>query len=171
MKPLVPTAFAAAALLALPAAAQPGPQPRMKQLQVTPPAGFVVGKADRQGTNQVVEWVPRGETVQRYTKIIRLNSFVARPGTAPGAVMGTFVERYKAMCARASAVPMVLGGGASGVRVDCPRHPRTGRPETVFARAISVAPAIAVVQYSNPYFTMPGEAAQARDFLGRVGVR
>lgn len=177
MKPLA--LIATFVLTSAPAAAQYGPSParpappagRTKQVQLPPIPNFVVGHSQRAGTSQIVEFVPRGQTVQRYNKMITLSSFVVKPGVTPPAILSAFAQRYRAACPRASVSPIVLGGGNGGVRIDCPRHPKTGKPETVFARAVSAYPAMAIVQYMTTYFTMPAEAAQARDFLGRVSVR
>ena len=182
MKPLTLFVIAATAVCA-PAAAQypsgygqgrpaaPPPPNRTRQVDLRPPADFVVANTQRQGTSQTVEWVPRGQTVQRYNKVITLNTFVAKPGLTPSTVLTAFAQRYRAACPRAAVAPIILGGGNTGVRIDCPRTPRTGKPETVFARAVAAYPAMAIVQYATTYYTMPAEAAQARDFLGRVAVR
>lgn len=183
MKPLIWTMAAIATAAAVPTLAQypgisqsrPNPpranQPRTRQVYIPPIPNWTVGHSQRVGTNQIVEWVPRGQTVHRYTKMITLNSFVPRPGVTPNAVLSNFAQRYRAACPRTTVVPVRLSSGYSGVRMDCPRNPTTGRPETVFARALSVYPAMAIIQYMTTYVTMPTEAAQAREFLGRVGIR
>ena len=182
MKPLTLLMIGATAL-GVPAAAQypsgygqsrpaapPAPN-RTRQVDIRPPADFVVANTQRQGTTQIVEWVPRGQTARSYDKVITLNTFVAKPGLTPPAVLSAFAQRYRAACPRATVAPIVLGGGNTGVRIDCPRTPRTGKPETVFARAIAAYPAMAIVQYATTYFTMPAEATHAREFLARVAVR
>lgn len=173
MKPLVPMIAAAVMALApTSAAAQPrGPQPRMQQLMLKPPGNFVVGHSQRVGTQQIVEWVPRGQTVKRYTKMITLNSFVPRAGIGPSSVMESFSSRYRNACRGTRVSHMSLGGGKTGIRMDCPRSPMTGKPETVFARAIPMRPAMAIVQYMTTYTAPPGEAAFAREFLGNASVR
>ena len=158
------SAFAAA----LPAAAQPGPT---RQVQLPPLPGFVPGHAQRAGDQQIVEFVPRGQTVQRYTKMVTMTSFRTRPGVSTDQLQRAFVQRYGATCPGARVQAMNLGGGNTGARIDCARHPRTGKPETNFVRVVNVAPAAAIVTYMTAYAPSPTEAYFARDFLGRIAVR
>lgn len=171
MKPLGPivAAIAAAAFVA-PLGAQP-PQPRTRQVQLPPLPGFVPGHSQRLGDQQIVEFVPRGQTVQRYTKLVTLTSFRTRPGVTGDQLLRAFVQRYGAGCPRAQVRALDLGAGNRGARIDCPRHPKTGRPETNFVRVVPAYPATAIVSYMTTYLAMPSEAAFARDFLGRVAVR
>lgn len=167
MKPVL---IAVAALAALtPATAQQRVPNR--QVALPPLPGFVPGYSQRAGRQSIVELVPRGQTVQRYTKMVTLNTFPVAPGMTANQTLVNFANRYQAACPRTTAAVMNLGGGNQGVRLDCPRNPKTGKRETVFARAVAMSPEMAIVQYMTTYLAMPGEAAFARDFLGRVSVR
>ncbi len=166
MKSLIP--LIAVAVVAVPVAAQPG---RTRQVQLPPLPGFVPGHGQRVGNQQIVEFVPRGQTVQRYTKMVTMTSFPARPGISTDALLRAFVQRYNGGCPGARVAAMNLGGGNRGARIDCVRHPRTGKPETNFVRVVDARPAVAIVSYMTAYAPSPTEAYFARDFLGRVAVR
>lgn len=167
MKPIVILAVATI-LLGSPATAQPG---RTRQLYLPPLAGFGPPQGQRAGQSQMIEMVPRGQSLQRYSKIVTVTTFPARPGISADQLLRAFTQRYVAGCPRAQVRPIDLGGGNRGARIDCTRHPRTGRPETTFVRAAVGQPAVAIASYMTTYFTMPGEATVARDFLGRIGFR
>lgn len=133
--------------------------------------GFQIGSQQQAGRAVLVELVPTGQTVQRYTKMITL---VTTPGAGqmPSANFVTlFAKRYLATCPGSRATPVPMGKGLAGIRIDCSRHPKTGKPETVFARALPVGPDMALVQYMTTYMTMPAEAQFARTYLGSVTLR
>ena len=166
MKVLIP--LLAAALLSPPVAAQPG---RTRQVQLPPLPGFVPAHGQRAGNQQIVEFVPRGQSTQRYTKMVTMTSFPVRPGVTTDALLRAFVQRYGAGCPGARVAAMNLGGGNRGARIDCARHPRTAKPEATFVRVVDARPAVAIVSYMTTYAPSPTEAYFARDFLGRIAVR
>jgi hypothetical protein len=155
-------AFASSGMLA-PASAQ-------RQVSLPAAPGFVIGNQQRAGRQILVELVPAGQSVNRYTKMISLQTFPNVAATVPpGSFMNAFTRRYLAACPRAQAQMMSLGGGKSGMRIQCPLHPNTGKPETVFARAFPVGRDMAMTHVTLKYVAMPGDAAWARDYVARVG--
>lgn len=169
------SALIAAALTSVlaPAAVAQLPQQRVpdRQVELPPLPGFVPGYSKRVGRQSIVEFVPRGQTVQRYSKMVTLTTFPVAPGMTEAAVLGGFAKRYQAACGGTTVSVVPLGNGRAGVRMDCSRNPTTGKRETVFARAVSMNPEMAIVQYMTTYLTMPAEAQFAREFLGKVTVR
>lgn len=134
-------------------------------------AGFHIGNQQQAGRAVLVELVPVGQTVQRYDKMITLRT-TADAGRIPSATyVATFAKRYMATCPGSTANAVNMGGGTAGIRIDCSRHPNTGKPETVFARALPVGPDMALVQFMTAYMTMPAEAQWARNYLGSITLR
>lgn len=133
-------------------------------------AAFHIGNQQQAGHAVLVELVPVGETVQRFIKMITLQT-TPGAGQMPSATyVALFAKHYIASCPGSTAAPVPMGKGA-GIRIDCSRHPKTGRPETVFARALPVGPDMALVQVMTAYMTMPAEAQWARSYLGSVTLR
>jgi len=160
--------FGMAALLLAQGAAAQIPN---RQVIMPPTPDFVPGYQARQGRQTIVEFVPRGQTVRNFTRMITLQTMPVAPGLTAASALARFGQGYVGRCPRASARTVPLSNGASGIRIDCPRHPATGRAETVFVRAIAMPPEMALVHITTKYFTMPAEAGWARDYLGRVGIR
>ena len=133
--------------------------------------GFQVGNQQQSGRAVLVELVPVGETVQRFTKMITLQTTPGAGQTSSATYVAMFAKRYLASCPGSTATPVPMGKAAAGIRIDCSRHPKTGKPETVFARAFPAGPDMAMVQYMTAYLTMPTEAQFARTYLGSVTLR
>lgn len=142
-----------------------------RQVLLPPAPGFVPGYSAKQGRQTIVEFVPKGETVKRFTRMITLQTVPAPRGMTDAQFLAGFAKTYIARCPRAKAIVVPFSNRQAGVRIDCPRHPATGQAETVFARAIAIAPEMAIVHYTSKAFVLPKEAGWARDFLGRVTVR
>lgn len=147
---------------AAPAAAQ--------RLTMPSPPGFVLGYEGRQGANLVREFVPRGETVKNYRRMISSHR-LAGMGRVPGPTfVANWAKAYIARCPGATAAAVPFGRTAAGIRIDCRRHPATGRPDTVIARAINAGPDMFLVFVTFRYLPQPREAQWARDQLGAIAV-
>ncbi len=96
------------------------------------------------------EYVPRGETVENWTRMVTLQRFGYRAGMTPAAVLARTAALMQAACPGATVTPgesVPLAGHVSAtIRVDCPRNPQTGKPETMFARAVLGDDALHMVQ-------------------------
>ncbi|WP_162875453.1 hypothetical protein [Sphingomonas crusticola] len=138
-----------------------------RNLMLPPVPGFVEGYRQTQGQNAILELVPRGQNVNNYTKMVTMQR-VAGTRVPANRFLAEFARRYQASCPRAAVLAQPMGV-AGGVRLDCPRHPRTGRTETVLARAIDDGTGIYLVHFTFKYIPAPGETRWARDYLGRVG--
>ncbi len=165
----IPRLIVLAAIAALPVAL-PAQVPD-RQVFLPPAPGFVPGYSAKQGRQSIIEFVPKGETVKKFTRMITLQTLPAPRGMTDAQFLAGFTKTYLSRCPRAKAIVVPMAGKQAGVRIDCPRHPATGQPETVFARTIAIAPEMAIVQYTSKAFVLPKEAGWARDFLGRVTVR
>lgn len=169
MHPIGLAALAAVACLAFSGAvpAQEGRAVPERKVELPAETGLVVGHQARQGRAVLVELVPAGESVQRYTRMVTLQTMPGMGGISEGEILGRFTDLYRARCPKSTSAPLA----PSGIRIDCPLHPATGRMETVFARALDLAPDGAIVHITLTTLPMPADSRWARDYLARVAVR
>jgi hypothetical protein len=104
--------------------------------------GFVEAHRVERPHGMIVEWVPEGETVQSWTRIITVQRFgEAATRQRPHDVIGNMAEGLPASCPGgvSGAVERlrVSGRPAARFRADCARNPGTGLPETLFALAVA----------------------------------
>jgi hypothetical protein len=108
-----------------------------------PPApGFVVGFDKANAEQAIVERVPTGESVERWTRMLTSQRFVGRardPG--PRQLLANIQNLMKNGCPGGSTTQIVdltvSGRPAARMRSDCPRNPQTGLPETFFILAFA----------------------------------
>jgi hypothetical protein len=150
------------------AASAPAQGPGLN-VKLPPAPGFAIGYQARSGRQVLVELVPTGESVKNFNRMISMQTFPGMGRVRPPVFIAEFTKRYRGGCPR-SIVNVVPLGRDGGVRIDCPRHPNTGRTETVIARAIPVGPDMALVHITLKYTPLPREAQWARDYLGRVTI-
>lgn len=122
------------------AAAQGGGAPEWIGRAEVP--GFVEGHRVERPYGMIVEWVPEGETVQSWTRIITVQRFgEAATRQRPREVIANMARDLSASCPGGvpSAVETlrVSGRQAARFRADCALNPGTGLPETLFALAIA----------------------------------
>jgi hypothetical protein len=154
-------ALLAAAAIAAPAAAAPLLMPAVP--------GYQLAHSQKNATGAIAEYVPKGETVRNYSRMITTHLLGGFGKVPSPQLIKEFVGRYVAGCpgAKVMGVPM---GASAGARIDCTRHPRTGRTETVFARAIPAGPDQYLAHVTYRYIPMPKETQWARDFLGAMKI-
>jgi len=104
--------------------------------------GFVIGFEKANAEQSIVERVPAGETVERWTRMLTSQRFVGR-GRDPGP-RGLLLNMQGLMgnaCPGGSTsdiVSMTVSGRpAARMRSDCPLNPQTGLPETYFIVAFA----------------------------------
>lgn len=155
------TAALAGLAIASPAAAQ--------RLSMPNTAGFVLGYKADTARQSIREYVPRGQNVQNYRTMISSHRNPNPQGYSEPQYMGQWAKTYIARCpgARWQAVRL---GAANGVRIDCVRHPATGRPDIVIARAIPMGRDMFLVSVTFRYIPMPRETMWAYGQLAQVAV-
>lgn len=105
-------------------------------------AGFVVGFEKANAEQSIVERIPAGESVERWTRMLTSQRFVGRardPG--PRQLLVTIQNLLKDGCPGGSTTEIlamsVSGRPAARMRCDCPMNPQTGLPETFFIVAFA----------------------------------
>lgn len=106
--------------------------------------GFVEAHRVERPHGMIVEWVPEGETVQSWTRIVTVQRFgEVATRMRPQDIIGNMAEGLPASCPGGVAGQVetlrISGRPAARFRADCPRNPGTGLPETLFALAIAGA--------------------------------
>lgn len=131
--------------LATPVAAQPSSE----SLAQAPLPGLVIGYRAAQDGDSIVEWIPQGETVQMWTRMVTVQRF-AGIGQRLQFWADTFASNIAQACPGAvigrPAYSQTQGRRQVELRADCPRNPQTGQPETFMLRAISGATDLHSVQ-------------------------
>lgn len=109
---------------------------------IAPPAGpdFVLGFAG-QGSAPIREYVPRGETVDRWTRMVTILPLGWKPGMGPRRYAMVWAQSMQRACPGATVGEMrdtpLAGHESVTVRIDCPRNPQTGLAEMVVGRYVT----------------------------------
>ena len=105
-------------------------------------SGFVVGFDKANAEQAIVERIPAGETVERWTRMLTSQRFVGRasdPG--PRQLLVNMQGLMKGACPGGSTSEIVMmtvsGRPAARMRSDCPLNPQTGLPESYFIVAFA----------------------------------
>lgn len=133
----VKIAMALGALLLASAAA--GPDERLSALL---PDGFVIGYEAQDGTVSIREAVPTGETVNDWSRMITDLRFAGAAKLLPidkfhKALTNGLAESCPGVKVGAAVRLTLDGHEAARLRVDCPRLPATGKPETFFSLTVA----------------------------------
>lgn len=98
--------------------------------------GFVTVHHQVAQNGAIEERVPRGETVERWTRMVTL--LTLNDSATPEAYLATFTTRIANACPGTKAGPQfkssLAGRRMIEGRLDCPRNPETARPETFVYR-------------------------------------
>jgi hypothetical protein len=140
---------------------------------IRPPLpGFVVGNQQAAGELSIIEQVPSGETVERWTRMVTTQRFGGLAGRidAPG-----FLSKLAALaaerCAGATASAVQTTGPTAEVRVDCPLNAETGQPETFIAKAIVHGPDLHIFQVAWRRVPTAADIAWGERYLEGVSIK
>lgn len=140
-------------------------------------AGFVTGFEQEKGPGYIREAVPRGESVHDWSRMITTQRFrgVVTQGTDARVFAGNFSGLWRGSCPGGRVSPptplrIANTRGAIELRADCPRNPQTGKPETMFMRAITGGGDLHVVQVAFRRVATAQDAAFARAHLSSVSL-
>jgi hypothetical protein len=141
-----------------------------ERLVSAPLPELVIGHQVDRGGSLIIERIPPGETVQSWTRMVTLQRFAGSManGLTLQAWAGTFSTNLRNSCPGFS----IDGPHYSGARppevqfrVDCPRNPATGRPETFLLRAFGGQRDLHVLQVAFRHVPTAREVAWARNHL------
>jgi len=134
-------------------------------------AGFVVGYEVARDGNLIQEQVPKGEDVDKWTRMVTTQRFagVATRTDANG-FLQVMIDGLSEGCPGAKIVYRRTSGRTAQIRVDCPLNPKTGLPETFFAKAMAGSADMHVAQVAFRSIPKAGDAAWAERYLSSVAV-
>jgi hypothetical protein len=146
--------------------------PGGETLSAPMPAGFKVGFTQAGGGQTIEERVPARESVDAWTRMITIQRFAGLAAIGPHRLLERLAALMIQACPGAKADPIADGGSAAGadasLRVDCPRNPATGKPETMFARGFRGEADVHLVQYAYRSVPNAAEIKAAADYLAAV---
>lgn len=172
MASIVALPLAAAAPHLAAATAQPAGQERLAAPALP---GFVVGYSAANAQQSIREEIPRGETVEAWSRMVTAQRFI---GTARAATPEVYAHNTTAgiprACPGARVSPVtslrVSGRAAAQFQVDCP-HSAGGRPESFILLAVAGPSGdMHVVQVAWRGGTTPQGLAWGRSFLAGVAL-
>jgi hypothetical protein len=133
---------------------------------------FAVGYNVARDGNSIVEEVPHGETVEKWTRMVTTQRFagVARRTDSNG-FLQLMLDRLQQACPGAKVIYRRASGKSSQMRVDCPLNPSTRLPETFIAKAMSGAADLHVAQVAFRRAPTDDDVSWAERYLAGVKVR
>lgn len=148
--------------------------PAKERLVFPPEPGFILGFDKANAAQSIQEWVPKGETVERWSRMLTFQRFMGtiQRGQTPAGLLEWISGQIKVICpgAQVSAVTPAEGFGRTGARLKshCPLNSATGKPETTFYRAFAGPTDMHVAQVA--FRSVPNAAGEAwaRTYLDKV---
>lgn len=144
----------------------------MEALARPPVQGFVAGYEVAKNGNYILEQVPSGENVEKWTRMVTTQRFsgVAQTTNANG-FLQLMIDGLAEGCPRATVVYRRASGSSAQMRVDCPLNPKTGLPETFFAKAMAGSADMHVAQVAFRSVPKASDVAWAEKYLGTVSLK
>ena len=138
------------------------------------PEGFELGYQASEGVMDMTEFVPAGETVHDWTRMLTVQVFKGEGGAQIQLFAESLQQGWNSACADASTTKLDEGSVNAFPYADwrfvCPLNPHTGEPESMWLRAVSGNDAFYVVQYAYRAEPTPEREAEARGHLDGVSV-
>lgn len=137
-------------------------------------SGFVQGYAARHGSMDIIESVPKGESVENWSRMITSQIFHNQKNTDPDVFAASVAQGWKSACPDSNA-RKVTSGKENGYPYslwlfECALNPSTGKPETMWMKVISGDDALYSVQYAYRSFIEREWVAPTMTFLRQVVV-
>jgi hypothetical protein len=137
-----------------------------------PVPGFVQGYQAARDGNSILEQVPAGENVDKWTRMVTTQKFagVAAKTDANG-FLQSMIDGLANACPGAKVTYRRAAGKTAQMRVDCPLNPGTGLPETFFAKAMAGPADMHVAQVAFRRVPKPADVTWAEHYLSGVSLK
>lgn len=159
---------------AAPPAAAPPTGLQDENILLPQPDGFKVGSHGRQAQMEATEYVPTGETVEDWSRMITEQIFFGRRNVDPDDLPNFMAKSWGAVCpggvAERTGRTSENGYPVATWQFRCPMNPQTHKPETMWMKVISGADALYSVQYAYRRAPSDDLAGPATAYLNRVKV-
>ncbi len=117
------------------------------------PEGFQVGRQARNGPTIIAEYVPVGETVADWSRMVTVQVLQDQRGVAPDDFAMRIQSTWEAACTGADVRKLKdgqeRGYGVSLWQFNCPLNAQSGKPENTYIKLIQGQDALYVVQYAQ----------------------
>jgi hypothetical protein len=138
------------------------------------PDGFEIGFQTREGSMDMMEFIPKGESVKEWTSMITVQIFHDLGKQDSDVFARRVAEMWKGGC-KDSAAERLGAGTANGYPAAawhywCPLNTQTGKPEEMWLEAISGNDALYVVQYAYRADATDKMELQALNYLAAASV-
>lgn len=138
------------------------------------PEGFEVGYHASQNGMIIAEFVPKGETVEAWSRMITVQVFRGLRNADGDQLASNMQQGWEAACT-GSDVGRDDAGKVNGYdwvawHFSCPMNPETNLPETMWLRAVSGADALYVVQYAYRALPSVEREGPATEYLSTISV-
>lgn len=138
------------------------------------PKGFKVGASSHPKGMLIVEYVPRDETVQNWSRIVTQQIVFGASKADPDALPRSMAPGWAGSCPGGSS-RKILGQVEGGYPISiwmflCPLNPATRRPESMWMKMISGADSLYSVQYAFKEAASPELILPAMAYLRSVTV-
>lgn len=138
------------------------------------PGGFELGFQASEGSMLMTEFVPTGETVDDWSRMITMQVFRGAGNAPIKAFSDSMQQGWNSACQDASNHLVAEGEVNAYPYADwhfaCPLSPHTGKPESMWLRAVSGKDAFYVVQFAYRAEVTAERRTEALDYLGKVSV-
>jgi len=144
----------------------------MESLARPPVPGFVAGYEVAKNGNYIQEQVPAGENVEKWTRMVTTQRFAGvAESTSANGFLQLMIDGLASGCPGASIVYRRANGRSAQMRVDCPKNPKTGLPETFFAKAMAGSADMHVAQVAFRSIPKATDVAWAEKYLESVSLK
>jgi hypothetical protein len=138
------------------------------------PPGFVLGTSGMENGMAIQELVPKGETVDDWTRMVTVQVFHGLAVKDPDSFAEELGQRWGWSCPGGKSTKL-QGGTENGYptalwRFTCVLNPGSGKPETMWVKAIGGQDSFYSVQYAYRQKESDTLAPSALGYLGQVKV-
>ncbi|THD62039.1 hypothetical protein [Phenylobacterium sp.] len=138
------------------------------------PKGFIVGKQGENGPMIGAEYIPQGETVLSWTRMITVQVFRNIKNGDPNGFAEGVKKGWLSACP-GSEVIKIKDGVENGYpfavwQFTCPNNPQTSKPENMYTKLISGTDALYSVQYAYRLPLTKEMILPTMTYLGNVKV-
>lgn len=135
------------------------------------PFGMVLGHQQQSGAHGIQEFVPEGETVDNWSRMLTFNTSPTMPVAQ---FQSTINQLWAQACPKSNAI-MIREGKESGYpfafwMLTCEHNPATGKPEYTWLKALEGQETLFVTQFAFRYVPSEMELYNLTQWLAQVAI-
>ncbi len=174
MMTLRATALQCLLVLAASSASAAGAGLENENLLVTAPAGYKVGFETKKPNMLMTEFVPDKETVEDWSEMVTVQVFFGLK-TTPQQFMANMDKLWRSGCPAATEAHTVAEATENGYPtlvwlLDCPKNPKSGKPEITWFKAVKGNDSLYLVQKAFKFMPDKDQITRWMGYLKNVSV-